>query len=179
MRCRLGGAVWKHKQQEVVHMLRSWLPTLRGRSEQALRPVSIADMLEEFWRNPIGLLQMPDDMQKSVFGGGEAFPVVNVSETEKEVAVDAELPGLQAKDVEISLEDGVLVITGEKKFEGEKKKDNYCRIERSYGKFMRSVPLPAKVAESGITARFEKGVLHVKLPKAEPSKPAQKIKIEE
>lgn len=160
-------------------MLRSWLPTLRGRSEEALRPVSIADMMEEFWRSPFGAPSLLDEMSKGGVLDRKAFPAVNVAETEKEVTVDAEMPGIEAKDVEITLEDGMLVITGEKKFEEEKKKDNYRRIERSYGKFTRSVPLPAKVDEQGVSARFEKGVLHVRLPKAEPAKPAQKIKIEE
>jgi len=108
---------------------------------------------------------MPEGFSKSLFGA-EAYPVVNVSETDKKIAVDAELPGLEAKDVDVSLQNDALVITGEKKFEGEEKKDNYHRIERSYGKFTRAVPLPAKVNAKGIKARFEKGVLHVALPKA-------------
>ncbi|MDR3640095.1 MAG: Hsp20/alpha crystallin family protein [Humidesulfovibrio sp.] len=159
-------------------MMKEWLPTLRRRSEESLRPVSFADMMEDFWRHPFGFPAL-GELQKNVFGWKDAFPVVNVSETEKEVSVDAELPGLEAKDVEVSLEGDSLVITGEKKFEGEEKKDNYHRIERSYGKFTRSIQLPTKVSGADIKARFEKGVLHVALPKAEPSKPAQMIKVEE
>lgn len=159
-------------------MLKSWLPTLRRRSEEAMRPVSIADLMEDFWQRPFGAFPLMEDFQKSFFGKGEAFPAVNVSQTEKEIVLDAELPGLEAKDVDVSLENDALVISGEKKFEGEEKKDNYHRIERSYGKFTRAVPLPARVNPKGIKARFEKGVLHVTLQKAEPSKPAQKIKIE-
>jgi HSP20 family protein len=159
-------------------MLKHWLPTLRRRSEEALRPASIADMMADFWRTPFRASPLSEEFQKSFPGGSGTFPAVNVSETGKEIAVDAELPGLEAKDVDVSLENGILVITGEKKFEGEEKKDNYHRIERSYGTFTRAVPLPAKVNPKGIKARFEKGVLHVTLPKAEPSQPAQKIKIE-
>ncbi|OIN99840.1 MAG: heat-shock protein Hsp20 [Desulfovibrionaceae bacterium CG1_02_65_16] len=159
-------------------MLRNWLPALRNRSEEALRPVSITDMMEDFWRSPFGAPSLLDEMTKGVFGKG-AFPVVNVSEAEKEIKVEAELPGLEAKDVEMRLENGALVITGEKKFEDEEKKDSYHRIERSYGKFTRAVPLPCKVAEEGVKARFEKGVLRVTLPKAAPSAPSRSIKIEE
>ncbi|MDQ7835093.1 MAG: Hsp20/alpha crystallin family protein [Humidesulfovibrio sp.] len=159
-------------------MLKEWLPSLRRRSEEALRPVSIADMMEDFWRKPFGLSPFMEDFQKNFFGGKAAYPVVNVSETEKEIRVDAELPGMEAKDVDVCLENGTLLIKGEKKFEGEEKKDNYHRIERSYGSFSRAVPLPSKVNPKGIKAKFEKGVLHVTLPKAEPSPPAQKIKIE-
>ncbi|MBI5519587.1 MAG: Hsp20/alpha crystallin family protein [Desulfovibrio sp.] len=159
-------------------MLKQWIPALRRRSEEALRPVSIADMMEEFWKNPFERLPLMEEFRKSVFGGGAGFPAVNVSETEKEISVDAELPGLESKDVELSLEGRALVIKGEKKFEGEEKKDNFHRIERSYGSFTRAVPLPAEVRHEGVAARFEKGVLHVTLPKAEPSKPAHQIKIE-
>jgi len=159
-------------------MLQQWLPTLRKRSEEVLRPVSIADMLEDFWRNPFGLTRLPGGFPKGLFSGAGEFPAVNVSETEKQITVDAELPGLEAKDVNVSLENDSLVITGEKKFEGEEKKKNYHRIERSYGSFTRTVPLPAKVSPKGVKARFEKGVLHVTLAKAAPSAPAQKIKIE-
>jgi len=160
-------------------MLRNWLPALRNRSEEALRPVSITDMMEEFWRSPFGAPSLLDEMAKGVFGAKGAFPVVNVSETEKEIRVDAELPGLEAKDVEMRLENGALVITGEKKFEGEEKKDSYHRIERSYGTFTRAVPLPCAVVEDAVKARFEKGVLRVTLPKAAPSSPRRTIKIEE
>ena len=65
-------------------MLRNWLPALRNRSEEALRPVSITDMMEDFWRSPFGAPSLLDEMTKGVFGKG-AFPVVNVSEAEKEM----------------------------------------------------------------------------------------------
>ncbi len=159
-------------------MLKHWLPTLRRRSEEAQRPVSIADMMEDFWRRPFGPSLLPEEFQKGLFGGREGFPAVNVSETEKEIRVEAELPGLEPGDVEVSLENGALVIRGEKKFEGEEKKENFHRIERSYGSFTRAVPLPAKVESKGVKAKFEKGVLRVTLPKAEPGKPPQKIKVE-
>lgn len=157
-------------------MLKQWLPILRRRSEDALRPVSIAEMMEDFWRSPFE--PFPAEFGKGLFGAKEGFPVVNVSETDKELRVDAELPGLEAKDVDVSLEGDALVIKGEKKFEEEKKKDNFHRIERSYGTFTRTVPLPCTVDAKGITAKFEKGVLHVVLPKAKPAAPPHKIKIE-
>lgn len=156
-------------------MLRQWLPVLRRRSEDALRPMSIADMMEEFWKSPFE--PFPAEFGKSVFGAA-GFPAVNISETDKEVRVDAELPGLDPKDVEVSLDGGALVIRGEKKFEEEKKKDSFHRIERSYGSFTRTVPLPAPVEAKGVTAKFEKGVLRVALPKAKPAQPAHKIQIE-
>jgi len=157
-------------------MLKQWLPILRRRSEDAMRPVSIAEMMEDFWRSPFE--PFPAEFGKGILGGKESFPAVNVSETDKEIRVDAELPGLDVKDVEVSLEGGALLIKGEKKFEEEKKKDNFHRIERSYGTFTRSVPLPCNVDAKGVSATFEKGVLHVVLPKAKPSEPVHKIKIQ-
>jgi len=157
-------------------MLKQWLPILRKRSADALRPVSIAEMMEDFWRSPFE--PFPAEFGKGILGGKESFPAVNVSETDKEIRVDAELPGLDVKDVEVSLEGGALLIKGEKKFEEEKKKDNFHRIERSYGTFTRSVPLPCNVDAKGVSATFEKGVLHVVLPKAKPSEPVHKIKIQ-
>ncbi len=160
-------------------MLRNPLPALRNRSEETLRPVSISDMMEEFWRSPFGAPSLLDEMTRGFFGGREAYPAVNVSEGEKEVKIEAELPGLEAKDVDIRLENGAFVISGEKKFEDEEKKDSYHRIERSYGRFTRAVPLPCEVNEAGVKAKFEKGVLRVVLPKAHPGEPKRSIKIEE
>ncbi len=69
--------------------------------------------------------------------------------------------------MDISLDRGVLTLKGEKKFEQEEKKDDYHRIERSYGSFYRSLTLPAEVKEEGVTAKFDKGVLTITLPKSE------------
>ena len=79
--------------------------------------------------------------------------------------IKAELPGLDPKDVEITIEGETLVLRGEKKFEDEEKKDDYHRIERSYGAFSRVIPLPGKVQEDTVKARFEKGVLTITLPR--------------
>jgi Molecular chaperone (small heat shock protein) len=141
-------------------MFKRFLPELRDRSMTTRRPASLFDLMEDFWKSPFeGFPGMPlRDM---------AYPAVDVSEDEKEITVKAELPGLEAKDVELSLENNVLFIKGEKKFEGEEKKENYLRIERSYGSFVRSVPLPREVKSEKVKARFDKGVLTVSLPKAE------------
>ncbi len=92
-------------------------------------------------------------------------PRVNVSETEKEVLVSAELPGMNEKDIGVELEDGALTIRGEKKEEHEEKGKNWHRIEQSYGSFHRVVPLPARADAGKAKANFKKGVLNVTLPK--------------
>lgn len=93
-------------------------------------------------------------------------PRVDVSEREREYEVTAELPGLEQKDVELTLADNVLTIRGEKKAEREEKDKNYYLSERSFGSFRRAIPLPAEVDEDKVDASFKNGVLRVRLPKS-------------
>jgi len=99
-------------------------------------------------------------------GGMANMPKVDVAETEDAVHVTAELPGLSQADVDVTLSNGNLLIRGEKKAEHEEKQKNYHRIERSYGSFHRSIPLPAEVDRDKVEASFKDGVLNVVLPKA-------------
>jgi HSP20 family protein len=93
------------------------------------------------------------------------WPQVDVTETDKEVKVCAEIPGVEAKDVDVSVEAGTLTIKGEKKYEREEDEKGRYRMERSYGSFERSIPLPTEVDESKAKAEFKKGVLRLTLPK--------------
>ena len=103
---------------------------------------------------------------------------LDVSETDKEVKVTAELPGVEEKDVEVTLNDDILTIKGEKKVEEERKDDNVHMVERSYGSFARSLRLPFSVDQDKVEARFNKGVLTVTLPKPpEAQRPARRIEI--
>ncbi len=94
-------------------------------------------------------------------------PTVDVSENAKEVVISAELPGLDEKDVDVSLSKNTLTIKGEKRSESEDKGKDYHRSERSYGFFQRTIALPCEVDESRVDARFNKGVLKIVLPKSE------------
>jgi len=98
------------------------------------------------------------------------FPV-DISQTSDSVVVKAALPGLKAEDVDISVEDGVLTIKGEKKSEEMSEGENYYRREIRYGAFSRSVALPSEVDHEKAAAAFTDGVLTVTLPKAEEAKP--------
>ena len=110
--------------------------------------------------------------------GWNAFsPQVDVAETDSEIVVSAELPGLDDEDIEVSLARGLLTISGEKKQEKEKKGRNYYHVERSYGSFQRSVPLPSEVDAGKVDAVFKNGVLTITLPKAGGTKPGKKITI--
>lgn len=103
-------------------------------------------------------------------------PPVDIQETDDAYRIQVELPGLKKEDVQITLENNVLRLSGERKFEKETKQENYHRIERSYGMFSRSFALPTQVSSDKVEAKFEEGVLSIVVPKAEQAKP-RKINI--
>jgi HSP20 family protein len=105
-------------------------------------------------------------------------PSIDVRENEKEIVIDAELPGMNENDVQIVVREGVVSLKGEKKSERDEKKDTYHLVERSYGSFERLFRLPEGVNEEQIKADFNNGVLHVVIPKRpEAIKAEKKISI--
>jgi HSP20 family protein len=104
------------------------------------------------------------------------FPVLDISEGKKAITVKAEIPGIEAEDLDVSLDERTLVIKGEKKQEKEDKEENYHRMERSYGYFRRTLQLPADVDPQKVEASYKKGVLKVVLKKTKESE-AKKIQI--
>lgn len=104
-------------------------------------------------------------------------PAVDILETENELVVKADLPGVDLKDVDIRIENGTLSIKGERKFEEKKENGGYHRIERSYGSFARYFSLPDTVEAEKVNAAYKEGVLTVTLPKKEIAKPRQ-VKVE-
>ena len=100
-------------------------------------------------------------------------PSVDIYETENELVIKADLPELNEKDIDICVENNMLTIRGERKFEQKVKEENYLRIERSYGSFSRSFSLPNTVNTEAIKAEYKHGVLTVELPKRAESKPKQ------
>jgi HSP20 family protein len=94
-------------------------------------------------------------------------PKVNITDGEKEITVSVELPGIDEKDIDLSLTKDALTIKGEKKEEKEEKGKNFHRMERSYGSFSRTLPLPVEIVTDKAEATFKKGVLTVLLPKTE------------
>ena len=111
------------------------------------------------------------------YGGSEELeltewlPPVDITEDSKEYMVKAELPGLTKENVKVTVEDGVLEITGERKEEKEEKDKKHHRIERSYGSFRRSFTLPEDSSGEKVSAEFKDGVLQVHLPKDQTAKP--------
>lgn len=99
----------------------------------------------------------------------DLMPRMDVAETDQAIELTAELPGMQEKDVEITLNDNVLTLRGEKKAEKDEKKKDYRLVERHYGSFSRRMELPAGIDPTKIEAKFSNGVLTVTIPKAAPS----------
>lgn len=100
-------------------------------------------------------------------------PLVDVEENDDEFVISAELPGMKRDDIKITFDNNMLNISGEKKAEKEMKEENFHRMERSYGKFSRTIPIPSGVKLDKIDAVYEDGVLTVHIPKTEEAKPKQ------
>ena len=127
-----------------------------------------------------------DSLFENFFGQGRFMPStargltpsMDIKEDDKQIVVTTELPGMAEADIDLKVANGVLTISGEKKLERDEKKDNYHVMERQYGSFVRSVPVPDRVKESDIAAKFENGVLTVTMPKkAEAEASTRKIEI--
>ncbi|UJS16043.1 MAG: Hsp20/alpha crystallin family protein [Candidatus Jettenia sp.] len=104
---------------------------------------------------------------------GMWLPPIDLSETNDKITVKAEIPGIDSKDIDISIQENTLFLKGEKREEKEEKGKNYYRVERQYGSFSRSVVLPATVDTDKITAECKNGVLEITLQKKEEVKPKQ------
>ena len=154
-------------------MTKQFLPDLFGRS-------SGADMFSSLQRE---IDRVFSDFNRGMpalaeFRKGAMAPKVNVSESDTAIEVTAEIPGVDAKDIDVQLKDGVLTIKGEKKEEKDEKKKDYHVVERSYGMFERSFSVPAEIDADKVQAAFDKGVLTVTLPKLPEAKSmAQKIEV--
>lgn len=104
------------------------------------------------------------------------MPAVDIRETDDSLIMTAELPGMKKENVHITLENNVLTISGERRFEKDEKKENYHRIERAYGEFTRSFSVPSNIDASKVEAKFHDGLLEVKLTKSPEARP-RKIEI--
>jgi HSP20 family protein len=116
------------------------------------------------------------DMPSLFDGNAEWAPAFDISENEKEYVITAELPGIDIKDVDITLSEGVLSVKGEKKHEKEDKGEDYHRIERRYGSFHRSFRMPGSIETDKVDANYKDGILKLTLPKAEGSQ-TKKIEV--
>ncbi len=109
-------------------------------------------------------------------GRGAWAPSVDIYENKDQIVLEAELPGMKQDDFDLSIENNIITLRGERRFEKTEETDNYHRVERSYGAFTRSFTLPQTVSAEGATAEYNNGVLRVTLPKREETK-ARRIQV--
>jgi HSP20 family protein len=120
------------------------------------------EMLQNAWG------ELPDSEEAAT---RDWSPLVDIRENDATLQFHVELPGMTKDNVEITVENNVLTVSGERKFEKETKEQTFHRVERAYGGFSRSFTLPTTVQTDKVAARFDNGVLEITLPKAEESKP--------
>jgi HSP20 family protein len=162
---------------------RSSLPATQGTN----RNMSPFDMLQdridrmfEDFSSGFGMPSAFGSSVPSIFGDGDfaVTPTLDMHETDNQVMLHAELPGVDEKDIDISVADDMLTISGEKKHEFERKEGDRYRSERSYGRFSRSVSLPFRIDADKVEAKFDRGVLKLTIPKpAEAQQQMKKIQI--
>ncbi len=126
-------------------------------------------IFDDAFRGAAGRGQQEDDWAL----GGTWAPPVDIYEQDGNLVLKAELPGIDPKDVDVRVENNVLTLTGERKFENEVKREQYHRVERAYGRFSRSFTLPNVVDTANSKAEFKEGLLRVVMPKREEAKPKQ------
>lgn len=146
---------WHHRRGSELDVRRDTDPILRLQRE-------MNRMFETFFDNPFGAMRSME--------GFEGFaPNIDVYETDREIRMDVELPGMDEKDIDISLRNNILTISGKRENEETEKDKSYYRHERSFGSFRRSIQLPEEVDDQRIEASYSKGILKVVLPKHEQS----------
>ncbi|HXF93425.1 MAG TPA: Hsp20/alpha crystallin family protein [Nitrospiraceae bacterium] len=134
-------------------------------------PFRELEELSERLNRVFGRPSVRRDNNKEALTVADWIPAVDISESEGEYLIKAELPGVKKEDIKVTLQEGVLTIQGERKQEKEEKGRKYHRIERSYGTFMRSFTLPDSVDDSKVSAEFKDGLLYLHVPKSEKAKP--------
>lgn len=109
----------------------------------------------------------------SGYGSRRWIPPMDLVETEDNLVLRADLPGVDQEDIDIEVKDGVLTVSGERKAQHEEKREGFHRVERSFGRFSRSLELPKGVEPGSVSASFERGVLEVRMPKPAERKPTR------
>ena len=134
-------------------------------------PVKEIEEMEKRLSTWLGHPAIRRDSDKEAMTVAEWSPLVDITEDEKEYVIKAEIPELKKEDIKISVQDDVLSISGERKYEKEEKGKKYHRVERAYGSFIRSFTLPEDADGSKVNAEYKDGVLKIHLTKSEKAKP--------
>ncbi|RMH04762.1 MAG: Hsp20/alpha crystallin family protein [Nitrospirae bacterium] len=167
---------WFKKEEESAQQVRSQALTPMRENPVVRLHQQIDQLFDEFFRgfpfSPFRRLDEPPTI------GGLILPRVDIAESKKQYTITVEVPGVDEKDIDITLAEGTLTIRGEKRYEKEESDEQYHRVERSYGAFQRVISLPTDADEDKVEAKFKNGVLTItvgKNPNAKP--PVRKIAI--
>ena len=148
---------------------------IKAEPTKALSPIEeMESWFEDFFRRPFSIIRPSLFRRLRMPEIAEVTPSVDVFEQKGEVVVKAELPGLSKEDIDVKVTGDVITISGEKKKEEKIEKKDYYRMERSYGSFTRSLRLPAEVQTEKASAKFQEGVLEIRIPKTEEAKKKEK-----
>ncbi len=131
---------------------------------------TLQDQMNRLFRDSFGA---PSTGREESLTSGSFVPPVDVYEDEHKIVLKMEVPGIDQKDIDIRLEDNVLTVRGERKFEKEEKEENFQRVERRYGSFSRSFTLPNTVDTNDVNADYENGILKISLGRRAEAKPKQ------
>ncbi|MGV7229641.1 MAG: Hsp20/alpha crystallin family protein [Nitrospirales bacterium] len=151
----------KEEEQQVVR------PQISGRNSGSSHPLmrlhnEIDQIFDQFYHGfPLFPLRWPQERSK----GGVVFPQLNIVENKNAYTITVDVPGVEEKDIELTVQEGTLTIRGEKQTEKEDQDNQYHRVERSYGSFQRVLSLPADAEEDKIEAKFKNGVLTITVTK--------------
>jgi HSP20 family protein len=129
---------------------------------------TLQDRMNSLFRQNYGTEGREESLTTSSFA-----PAVDVYEDEHQVTLKIEVPGVDEKDIDVRIENNVLTVHGERKFEKEEKEENFRRVERQYGSFTRTFTLPNTVDSENVQASYDKGILKIALPKKSEAKPKQ------
>jgi len=133
--------------------------------------MTLRERMNRLFDETYGSKEEETDIKRGVWA-----PTVDIHESEKKLVLTAELPGLKEEDVEVNIDGNTLSISGKREFEEETKKEDYHRIERSYGSFFRSFTLPSYIDQEKVKAEYDNGLLKVTMPKKPELKP-KKVKV--
>lgn len=134
-------------------------------------PFKELEDMEKRLSSYLGRPGIPTESGKEAMTVTEWSPRVDITEDDKEYVIKADLPEVKKEDIKLTVQDNVMSISGERKYEKEEKGKKYHRVERAYGSFMRSFTLPEDADGSKVNAEYKDGVLNVRLPKSEKAKP--------
>jgi HSP20 family protein len=146
--------------------LTRWEPTMTR-----WNPLKNLEEMEQRLSNYLGRPAARTEAGKEAMTVAEWSPLVDITEDDKEYLIKADLPDVKKEDVKLTVQDEVMTISGERKYEKEEKGKKYHRVERAYGSFLRSFALPDDADGSKVSAEYKEGVLKVHLPKSEKAKP--------